>query len=73
MLRVGPMLNPAGGHVVTRLSLGAGDLNLKKPTVPTTEYIIEYTVFLLFFFNQRKDFFCLCANQLFFCQTTSSL
>jgi len=39
MRRVGPMHNPAGGHVVTRFSLGGrGRLKFKKNSTYLTAY-----------------------------------
>jgi len=56
MRRVGPMHNPAGGHVITRneVFIGeAGDLNLKKQQyLPNCLLNIPF-----FFFARREEFF----------------
>jgi len=46
--------------------IGGGGLKLKKTTVPITAYIIEYSVFLLLFFTQRRVFFVFAQINHFF-------
>jgi hypothetical protein len=49
MRRVGPMHNPAGGHVVTRFSLGGrGRLKFKKKQYLTAYWIYRFSSFFVF-------------------------